>query len=450
MINRFEKEFEELHHTTEEELFTRKKEVLLNEISNLNVIEKVTALLNEYQEITKLESSRQAIQEEIEEIRVEESQKVLEKKKGRAKIKYRKLRKEHEEVSRDFYDKYYEHEDVIGLKRIGFKVDEDDFQELEYVLEELKRQQTQLYREIDALKWDIKTEFEDVRKVDTSNFPPKVTEKINQLQQKVDSVRVNKQRKEVLYEQLKPLIQYREDIKSEIEELKVLVRKRIKLMDIALEESSKIVKAVGIADSRRILDRYPHELSGGMRQRIMISMGLACQSKLLICDEPTTALDVTIQAQILELIRGLKKRLHNSVLFITHNLGVIYELCDKVAVMYAGNIVEYGEKQSLFDNPMHPYTHGLLGAIPRVKPRDRHQKLAIIPGMVPNLIFPLPGCRFHPRCEHAMEICRKIRPELIKQPNGNSVACWLFEKDQDKYEPGSFKKLGDEFKEEIV
>jgi ABC-type dipeptide/oligopeptide/nickel transport system ATPase component len=127
-------------------------------------------------------------------------------------------------------------------------------------------------------------------------------------------------------------------------------------MDIALEESAKIIKSVGIADSRRIIDRYPHELSGGMRQRIMISMGLACQSKLLICDEPTTALDVTIQAQILELIRELKARLGNSVLFITHNLGVIYELCDKVAVMYAGNIVEFGDKNLIFNDPLHPYT----------------------------------------------------------------------------------------------
>jgi oligopeptide/dipeptide ABC transporter ATP-binding protein len=109
--------------------------------------------------------------------------------------------------------------------------------------------------------------------------------------------------------------------------------------------------------------------------------------------------------------------------------------------MYAGNIVEYGDKNVLFDNPLHPYTHGLLGAIPRVKPEDRHKKLSIIPGMVPNLIFPLPGCRFNPRCSHTMKICQKIRPQLALQDNGNQVACWLFEKDRDKFEPGSFDKI---------
>jgi oligopeptide/dipeptide ABC transporter ATP-binding protein len=314
----------------------------------------------------------------------------------------------------------------------------------------LKKQQVSLYREIDGLKWDLKTEFETVHRIDESSFPPKVVEQIKSLQQKVDSVRINRDRKDELELQLSPIIQFTKDVENEIEELKVLVRRRIKLMDIALEESAKIIKSVGIADSRRIIDRYPHELSGGMRQRIMISMGLACQSKLLICDEPTTALDVTIQAQILELIRELKARLGNSVLFITHNLGVIYELCDKVAVMYAGNIVEFGDKNLIFNDPLHPYTHGLLGSIPRVKPEDRHKRLTIIPGMVPNLIFPLPGCRFNPRCSHAMNICRQIRPQLYKQENGNSVACWLFEKNHAKYQPGSFDKILENQKAEEI
>ena len=334
------------------------------------------------------------------------------------------------------------------MRKIGIAVDEEKYQKLKYVLNELKKQQVSLYREIDSLKWDLKTEFESVHHIDESLFPPKVIEEIKILQQKVDSVRINRDRKDELELILSPIIQFRKDVANEIDELKVLVRRRIKLMDIALEESAKIIKSVGIADSRKTLDRYPHELSGGMRQRIMISMGLACQSKLLICDEPTTALDVTIQAQILELIRDLKRRLGNSVLFITHNLGVIYELCDKVAVMYAGNIVEYGDKNRLFDDPLHPYTHGLLRAIPRVKPEDRHKKLSIIPGMVPNLIFPLPGCRFNPRCDHAMQICRQIRPQLEEQENGNQVACWLFEKDHAKYKPGSFNKLTAEQREE--
>lgn len=449
-IEYFTTRFSELSHIIDEELFAQKAEELINEIQNLKFIEQVTALKQEYFDIITLENNRESIQEHIAKLREDEGYRQLKVKKSKAKDHYRKLRVEHESVSRDFFEKYHEYEDSDGLKKIGIQIDEERYEELNYVMEELKRQQTKLYREFDTLKWDLKTEFEDLHDLDVTTFPPKVQDHIKHYQQQIDSVRVNKQRKDELYTQLAPIVKYQEDNDEEIAELKLLVRRRIKLMDIALEESAKIIKSVGIADSRKMLDRYPHELSGGMRQRIMISMGLACQSKLLICDEPTTALDVTIQAQILELIRDLKKRLHNSVLFITHNLGVIYELCDKVAVMYAGNIVEYGEKNLLFSNPMHPYTHGLLGAIPRVKPEDRHKKLSIIPGMVPNLIFPLPGCRFHPRCDHSMEICRKIRPQLTEQDNGNSVACWLFEKDKSKYESNYFDKLGEEYKEKVV
>jgi len=449
-VQQFSQDFDGLIHTTDDAVFEQLKIKIITNIQDMKAIEQVNDLVQEYNDIDTVEKNREQFRHEIEELKMEEGLKQLKQKKSKARMRYRQLRVEHGAISKDFYEKQYEYEDTLGLKRIGFSIDDEKFDKLKYVLEELKRQQVELYRELDVLKWDLKTEFENATGISTDSFPPKVINHINALQQKVDSVSINRERKEALEAQLTPILIVRKELENELEELKVLVRRRIKLMDIAHEESAKIIKAVGIADSRSMLDRYPHELSGGMRQRIMISMGLACQSKLLICDEPTTALDVTIQAQILELIRDLKKRLHNSVLFITHNLGVIYELCDKVAVMYAGLIVEYGDKQLLFDDPMHPYTNGLMGAIPRIRPQDRHKKLAIIPGTVPNLIFPIPGCRFHPRCEQAMEICRNIRPELIPQDNGNSVACWLFEKEHNKYEPGYFNKLGSEFKVEVL
>lgn len=221
-----------------------------------------------------------------------------------------------------------------------------------------------------------------------------------------------------------------ETLKNQIKAIKEQIKFRITILDIAKRESASLLDRIGLPNAETIINRYPHELSGGMRQRIMISMGLACNSKLLICDEPTTALDVTIQAQILDMIRELKRKLKNSVLFITHSLGVIYELCDRVAVMYSGNIVEYGTVQNIFKNPQHPYTQGLMSAIPRVTQESRKQELSIIPGMVPNLIFPPSGCRFHPRCDHAMEICRTINPELVEMPNKVQVACHLFNEDK--------------------
>ncbi|MHA1519152.1 MAG: ABC transporter ATP-binding protein [Promethearchaeota archaeon] len=219
-------------------------------------------------------------------------------------------------------------------------------------------------------------------------------------------------------------------LKIQINQLKRKVKRLIRLKDIAYRESSQLLDRIGLPNADSLINRYPHELSGGMRQRIMIAMGLACNSKLLICDEPTTALDVTIQAQILDMIRELKNRLKNSVLFITHSLGVIYELCDRVAVMYSGNIVEYGTVSDIFENPQHPYTQGLLAAIPKVTPQSRKEKLAIIKGMVPNLIFPPSGCRFHPRCKHAMKICKEIRPELVQKEMAVKVACHLYDEDQ--------------------
>jgi len=172
-----------------------------------------------------------------------------------------------------------------------------------------------------------------------------------------------------------------------------------------------------------------------MRQRVMIAMALSCNPSLLIADEPTTALDVTIQAQILDLMKTLKKKFKTSILLITHDLGVIAELCHRVAVMYSGNIVEYATAEELFKNPRHPYTKGLLSAIPSIEKRDG--KLTTIRGMVPNLIYPPSGCRFHPRCDFRMEICDKIKPKLNEIGERYFVACHLFDpkyKDSPKYE----------------
>ncbi len=182
-----------------------------------------------------------------------------------------------------------------------------------------------------------------------------------------------------------------------------------------------MLKKVGLPDPRSLLKRYPHELSGGMAQRIMIAMALLMKPKLLIADEPTSALDVTVQAQIIQLIRDLVSEIGSSVLYITHDLSVAAELCDKVAVMYAGNIVEYGSIFDIFDNPMHPYTKGLLAAIPRLG-----HELYTIEGEIPNLMNPPKGCRFHPRCPHAMEICSKVKPPSIWLNRNRMVACHLY------------------------
>ncbi|MBY8989486.1 MAG: ABC transporter ATP-binding protein [Candidatus Lokiarchaeota archaeon] len=226
----------------------------------------------------------------------------------------------------------------------------------------------------------------------------------------------------------------KEDINTKIEDLKELAAHIPNLKDVAFARSEQIIKEVGIPDPKGILKRYPHELSGGMRQRVMIAMGLSCNPALLIADEPTTALDVTIQAQILDLMKELIKKFRTSILIITHDLGIIAELCDRIAVMYSGNIVEYATAVDLFKNPRHPYTKGLISAIPSIEKRD--QKLQTIRGMVPNLIYPPSGCRFHPRCDFRMEICDKVKPQLTEIAHRYFVACHLFDpqyKDSPKY-----------------
>jgi peptide/nickel transport system ATP-binding protein len=182
---------------------------------------------------------------------------------------------------------------------------------------------------------------------------------------------------------------------------------------------------VGIPEPKARLDAFPHQLSGGLRQRAMIAMGLICEPKLLIADEPTTALDVTTQAQILRLMVDLRDRIGTSIILITHDLGIIAEMCDTVNVMYAGQIVEQADVFDLFDRPMHPYTRGLLASIPKATEKRAAERLPSIPGIVPDLAKLPGGCRFRPRCGHAMPICQRREPGLIEFGEGRRVRCWL-------------------------
>jgi oligopeptide/dipeptide ABC transporter ATP-binding protein len=188
------------------------------------------------------------------------------------------------------------------------------------------------------------------------------------------------------------------------------------------DKALDILQAVKIPDSRRILSQYPHELSGGMLQRVMIAIALSCEPDLLICDEPTTALDVSTQAQIITLLNELRSERKTSFLFITHDLGVLSWICTHAAVMYAGKIVEYSDIRRLIRSPRHPYTRALIGASPRLD-CDR-DALSTIPGAVPNLVDPPTGCRFHPRCDRAESICSKEIPSLKEEERGHWVACF--------------------------
>ena len=192
----------------------------------------------------------------------------------------------------------------------------------------------------------------------------------------------------------------------------------------AKERAIEMLKLVRIPLAEKRFNEYPHQLSGGMRQRVMIAMALSCNPKLLICDEPTTALDVTIQAQILDLINELKEKLVTSIMMITHDLGVIAEVADDVMVMYAGKIVEYGTADQIFETPMHPYTHGLMNCIPKLND-DNETRLHVIPGMVPSPDRMPKGCAFCPRCSEAKKICEEKMPELI-EIDGQKVRCFKY------------------------
>ena len=194
--------------------------------------------------------------------------------------------------------------------------------------------------------------------------------------------------------------------------------------ETAQQKAVTLLEWVGIPDASRRLDNYPHQFSGGMRQRVMIAMALSCNPRLLIADEPTTALDVTIQAQIVELVVRLREQMGMSIIWITHDLGVVAGLADRVIVMYAGYIVEEADVNSLYDNPQHPYTLALLGALPRAD-RRRDRRLKSIRGAPPNLLVEPRGCPFAPRCEFVMERCLVENPTLLPHTPNHQVACWL-------------------------
>ncbi|MFS0576405.1 ABC transporter ATP-binding protein [Sporosarcina sp. 179-K 3D1 HS] len=202
----------------------------------------------------------------------------------------------------------------------------------------------------------------------------------------------------------------------------IVLQKKVKYKE-ALKTALDLLKKVGIPDAERRLKDYPHQLSGGMRQRIMIAIALACKPDLLIADEPTTALDVTIQAQVLNLLRNLQQEFGLSILLITHDLGVVAETADRVLVMYCGKIVEEGSVNDIFESPRHPYTKGLMESIPAIHGTSE-ETLAAIPGVVPNLLELPAGCNFVKRCAYATEKCKTDEPSLLQHPSGNKVACW--------------------------
>lgn len=188
-------------------------------------------------------------------------------------------------------------------------------------------------------------------------------------------------------------------------------------------QALKILTQVGVSSPKQRLREYPHQLSGGMRQRVMIAMALSCSPALLIADEPTTALDVTIQAQIIDLMMELKRKINSSILLITHDMGVVAEMADRILVMYAGQVVELGTVRQVFKKPLHPYTQGLLASIPRLD-RDMGRLMAI-EGSVPSLANMPLGCRFQARCPSAMEICKATAPPMLSLGEGRQVRCWL-------------------------
>jgi peptide/nickel transport system ATP-binding protein len=203
-----------------------------------------------------------------------------------------------------------------------------------------------------------------------------------------------------------------------INHIPLINRYKNRLNQVVKRDTVELLRLLRIPDPERVVDMYPHEMSGGMAQRVVIAMALTCNPTMLIADEPTTSLDVTVQSQILFLIKELKQKLGSSILYVTHDLGVVAEVCERVAVMYAGNVIEIADVMSLFKKPLHPYTSALLESIPRPG-----KKFVSIPGTVPSLVSPPKGCRFHDRCKFAVQKCPLMKPELIEVEKGHFVAC---------------------------
>lgn len=208
----------------------------------------------------------------------------------------------------------------------------------------------------------------------------------------------------------------------------------------AVDRAVEMLRLVGIPEPEKRINSYPHEFSGGMRQRVMIATALSCNPKLLIADEPTTALDVTIQAQILDLMNDLKSKIQASIIMITHDLGVIAEICDHIVVMYGGTIMEQGNEKDIFYNPQNPYTVGLHKSVPRMTDGER-ERLIPIEGSPPDLLHPPAGCPFCSRCPHTMEVCLTERPPAFRLSETHSSACWLLHKDAPQVE--NYEKAGE-------
>ncbi len=196
----------------------------------------------------------------------------------------------------------------------------------------------------------------------------------------------------------------------------------------SIEKAREMLELVGIPGSRGA--EYPHQFSGGMKQRVVIAIALACSPSILIADEPTTALDVTIQAQVLELMKGLKEKYNTSMLMITHDLGIVAEICDEVSVVYAGRVIEHGTLEDIFDHTRHPYTEGLFNSLPNME--DREARLKPIKGLMPDPSNLPPGCAFCPRCDYAMDICKNVRPELVYRNDTHYCACHLYDSENIK------------------